>query len=1045
MTDTLQSLDLIYGLDLNSPRARAMPGSLRASKGYEIDATGGYSLMKGGGWMTLSGQTEARYFETFDVYYYAFCELTGIPSGTTVLSDSGTTINILKEDPALAKEFFFSGYTEDNVYAWVAIEGLGFQFLDTNDTFTLTNPAQTLTPVSWRAQDIQGFWRIAEVRSIERGLLPAVVAYFLAGLVAESFDRPTPDTPLQEANRSFVSGIFFNDYDAYYMAPNEVAPDGNSPHYPRALPGTSGANSADGMHSAKQTAEIAFDEGILRPISNRLLSTILENVGSLDGFQNFINETSTEGDDFYIPGNVIYKEVGGTAYWATISDVYQAPGTEFVGENISNIRAASIENVADIGAEISNTQVLDGVTLATGDFVLLKDQDDLSENGLYQVNGDGLTVTRFLLVDDQSFRGDSVFPVRILEGDDNVDRVFKFLAPVDRSTLELEVDGLNFIEFFPAQGVITVCDIFSETGGVVTEITDQSLLPVDSVPWEEGRVVYFTDGNGFLDSIQPGEFIGSMDSGFGSTAQSVLLRTVQLGGNFFSGTAVGYIVTGPIQGVVGNPPEWIRGDLLRDVSDNEAGTIIRGSDNDDVRDVLTTTTTNLAVTLPSFDDIVDAGTRYQYVEHNFLALDADNQPNSNPLSATYLVNGVGTALEFTRTTGITRIRTGLPFDKDKPTYVSVHANSLILAYPDGTINLSVPGQPKNFSGVQGAATFGVGRTVTGLVKLNGASTAIFTDDSIYILQGTSTLDYVLRPFSENTGCFPYTAVNMGEVLYCNRHGISTLQASDVYGDFRSILVSDRVRPYMDVRLDRNTSSLESEAGGGGSSRIFSPTAPLLAYAFPSKNQYRLVFNDGSVLITTLQDYTSSGPKFMTDCLEKRPTENSDLLLNHIVVVQDQNRLGQDVVLQSISAGENNDNYGIRRLEFIAPLKRDTTAWIVIGPYYGENFVTEEQTDNFALLAEGSHLPLGVTISNDETVNVYPDSEEYDQEGQFGSLVAPFGPGFYVDPRVHIAHRSDSGKYLLIGLSADQNEYDVYLPHRLQQVISVDQNRRFTRT
>jgi hypothetical protein len=53
-----------------------------------------------------------------------------------------------------------------------------------------------------------------------------------------------------------------------------------------------------------------------------------------------------------------------------------------------SVRAASTANVV-LASAVENTDVIDGVTLATGDRVLLKDQSTGSENGIYTVNASG--------------------------------------------------------------------------------------------------------------------------------------------------------------------------------------------------------------------------------------------------------------------------------------------------------------------------------------------------------------------------------------------------------------------------------------------------------------------------------------------------------------------------------------------------------------------------------------------------------------------------------------------------------------------------------
>lgn len=61
------------------------------------------------------------------------------------------------------------------------------------------------------------------------------------------------------------------------------------------------------------------------------------------------------------------------------------------GEYFS-VRAASTANVTVSGLDAGQT--LDGVTLAAGDFVLLKNQTTGAENGVYKINADTVAPTR---------------------------------------------------------------------------------------------------------------------------------------------------------------------------------------------------------------------------------------------------------------------------------------------------------------------------------------------------------------------------------------------------------------------------------------------------------------------------------------------------------------------------------------------------------------------------------------------------------------------------------------------------------------------------
>jgi hypothetical protein len=72
------------------------------------------------------------------------------------------------------------------------------------------------------------------------------------------------------------------------------------------------------------------------------------------------------------------------------------------------VRAASTTNVV-IATALENTDVLDGVTLATGDRVLVKDQTTSSENGIYVVQATGAAVRATDMNQAAEFDGAAVF------------------------------------------------------------------------------------------------------------------------------------------------------------------------------------------------------------------------------------------------------------------------------------------------------------------------------------------------------------------------------------------------------------------------------------------------------------------------------------------------------------------------------------------------------------------------------------------------------------------------------------------------------------
>lgn len=171
---------------------------------------------------------------------------------------------------------------------------------------------------------------------------------------------------------------------------------------------------------------------------------------------------------------------------------------------------------------------------------------------------------------------------------------------------------------------------------------------------------------------------------------------------------------------------------------------------------------------------------------------------------------------------------------DIPKWVSRHArSSLALGYVGGTVNLSVPNEPFNFSGLDGAQSFPMGDEITGLLEGVGDSTLVFGRRSISRMAGVGDT-ISLETISPDSGALAYSCVNVGRVpMFADQNGVSILEQSDTYSDFAGYRASDKVQSQLKPRLV--VSPFDTEIGG-------------VHCAIPcrSKNQYRLILRSGDV-------------------------------------------------------------------------------------------------------------------------------------------------------------------------------------------------------
>jgi hypothetical protein len=213
-----------------------------------------------------------------------------------------------------------------------------------------------------------------------------------------------------------------------------------------------------------------------------------------------------------------------------------------------------------------------------------------------------------------------------------------------------------------------------------------------------------------------------------------------------------------------------------------------------------------AITLP-------IGGHYEFVNYNFGG-GADTE-------RMYGVNGVSRGFEFDGTVFVP-IETGMT--DDTPSHVAVHANHLFFSYGASAQHSSI-GDPYQWSPVTGAGELAMGNPITAFQVLPGsegsAAMAIFCEDRISILYGTSSADWNLVPFSREVGAKEWTVQNAGLTYFLDVFGIRQLQTSDAFGNFQQAQLSQLISPFMEARIGLASAS----------------------YVVRKKNQYRLLFSD----------------------------------------------------------------------------------------------------------------------------------------------------------------------------------------------------------
>lgn len=214
---------------------------------------------------------------------------------------------------------------------------------------------------------------------------------------------------------------------------------------------------------------------------------------------------------------------------------------------------------------------------------------------------------------------------------------------------------------------------------------------------------------------------------------------------------------------------------------------------------------------------------YRFLNYNFFAKSATYR--------TYGVNGVGAGFEIDETNVVTPIlmpQTALANQptSNTPFLICEYQNYLVLAFPGGTFQVSVIGNPLQFNGFLGAAEFGVGQEITGMESMVGPALILNTQLNTQALTGNTGATFNLSVVAEKAGARLFSAQILDTVYALNNLGISSLSRTQSYGNFVGSTISQLIQPIVATLRDLFTDSTTVRAS----------------------NEFRMYFSDGSFLI-----------------------------------------------------------------------------------------------------------------------------------------------------------------------------------------------------
>lgn len=167
---------------------------------------------------------------------------------------------------------------------------------------------------------------------------------------------------------------------------------------------------------------------------------------------------------------------------------------------------------------------------------------------------------------------------------------------------------------------------------------------------------------------------------------------------------------------------------------------------------------------------------------------------------------------------------------DRPYMLREFKDHMWYAYPYGQLQTSDLGSP--LTATTTAAIFGVGQEITGMESLKGKALAVFGNATgiLHVFTGSSSLDWDKDAYGAGLGVPASTIVsNDGNPIFLGPKGVSTLQATQSFGDFETANFSADIKRTLDA--------LRSSV--------------VCARLASNNYQYRLYFNNGTNLRFTI--------------------------------------------------------------------------------------------------------------------------------------------------------------------------------------------------
>lgn len=311
-----------------------------------------------------------------------------------------------------------------------------------------------------------------------------------------------------------------------------------------------------------------------------------------------------------------------------------------------------------------------------------------------------------------------------------------------------------------------------------------------SAAMEMAHYVYFTGGSA---APAVGDTLDGASSGATGTIHKIILHTGSWGG----ADAAGYFVLTSVTGTYS-----------------------------DTENLQVSAATKAVASGASAQFAFPAGGRYSFVSENYYA--------GSSTYRVYGANGVGPAFEIDENDVVSPILWDLSAEdlpeENKPYLVETFNGRLWLAFPGGSVQHSVVGEPLTWNGFLGAAEYGLGEEVTALTAMSGNVLVARTRRQTHGFYPGASSSYSKKILSDRAGGILYSAEELDTAYAADDSGITSLARVQEFGDFGSATISDLVQPILNAYKEQIVGSM----------------------VVRSSNQYRLLYANGEGIIARIK-------------------------------------------------------------------------------------------------------------------------------------------------------------------------------------------------